>query len=109
MTKEERRIHWKKVVEEQAQSGLSASGFCREHHLKVAQFYRWHRKFKSPTPIKPVEGFIELVPSTKGSGSGIRIRLFDELCIEVDQGFDPLTLRVAVETLCGRGSKSCSP
>ncbi len=109
MTKEERRTHWKKVVDEQAQSGLSASSFCREHQLKVSQFYRWHRKFKSPTPIRPSDGFIELLPSSKDSRSGVRIRLFDELCIEVDKGFDPFTLRLAVETLYSRGSKPCSP
>jgi len=109
MTREERRDYWKTLVDEHSQSGLSASSFCLEHHLKVSQFYRWRRSFKSHTPIRPSDGFIELVPSSKGSGSGIRIRLFDDLCIEVDRGFDPLSLRVAVETLYSRGSKPCSP
>ncbi|MFQ5917589.1 MAG: hypothetical protein ACE5I0_07250 [Candidatus Binatia bacterium] len=109
MTKEERRSYWKAIVDEQIQSGLSAPSFCREHHLKVSQFYWWRRRFQKQTPMGSSDGFIELIPSSKGSGSGIRIRLFDELCIEVDRGFDPFTLRAAVETLYSKGSKPCSP
>ena len=109
MTKEERRTYWKQIVDEQALSGLPASIFCREQNLKVSQFYRWRRKFQNVTPLGSSQGFIELIPSSKGSGSGIRIRLFDDLCIEVDRGFDPFTLRAAVETLHRNGSKQCSP
>jgi len=105
MTREERRYYWKTLVNEQAQSGLPASVFCREHNLKVSQFYRWHRKFQNLTPVKSSNGFIQLIPTMKGSGSGIRIRLFDDLCIEVDRGFDPFTLHAAVETLYSKGSK----
>jgi hypothetical protein len=108
MTKEERRTYWKQIVDEQIVSGLSASIFCQEHNLKVSQFYRWRRKFQDLTPVRSSNGFIQLIPTTKGSGSGsgIRIRLFDDLCIEIDRGFDPFTLRAAVETLYTRkGSK----
>ena len=105
MTREERRHYWKTLVDEQTQSGLSASNFCREHNLKVSQFYRWRRKFQNLTPVRSSNGFIRLIPTMKGSGSGIRIWLFDDLCIEVDRGFDPFTLRAAVETLYNRGSK----
>jgi hypothetical protein len=45
MTKEERRIYWKHIVEEQAASGLDASAFCRKHDIKIPQFYRWRQKF----------------------------------------------------------------
>ncbi len=108
MTREENRIYWKTVVEEQGQSGLPASVFCREHNLKVSQFYRWSGKFQNLTPVRSSNGFIQLIPTTsKGSGwSGIRIRLFDDLSIEVDRGFDPFTLRSAVETLYSKASKA---
>ena len=104
MTREEHRIYWKTLVDEQAQSRLPASIFCREHNLKVSQFYRWRRKFQNLTPVRSSNGFIQLIPTMKGSRSGIRIRLFDDLCIEVDRGFDPFTLRAAVETLYRKGS-----
>lgn len=105
MTREEHRTYWKTLVDEQAQSGLPASIFCREHNLKVSQLYRWRRKFQNLTPVRSSNGFIQLIPTMKGSGSGIRVRLFDDLCIEVDRGFDPFTLRAAVETLYSKGSK----
>ena len=106
MTREEARHYWKTLVDEQGQSGLPASIFCREQNLKVSQFYRWRRKFQKQTPVRSSNGFIQLIPTTpKGSGSGIRIRLYDDLCIEVDRGFDPFTLRGAVETLYSRESK----
>lgn len=105
MTKEERRAYWKQIVDEQIASGLSASVFCQEHNLKVSQFYRWRRKFQNLSPVRSFNGFIRLIPTTKGSGSGIRIRLFDDLLIEVDRGFDPFTLRAAVETLYRKGGK----
>jgi hypothetical protein len=108
MTKEERRTYWKTLVDEQIQSGISAPSFCKEHHLKVSQFYWWRRRFQKQSSVVPSDGFIELIPSSKDSRSGIRIRLFNELCIEVDRGFDPFTLRAAVETLYSRANKSCS-
>jgi hypothetical protein len=110
MTKEELRTQWKTLVDTQIQSGLSAPSFCRKHHLKVSQFYWWRRRFQKQTPVGPSDGFIELIPSSKRSGgSGIRIRLFDDLYIEIDRGFDPFTLRAAVETLYSRTNKSCLP
>ena len=39
MTSEERRHYWKTLVDEQSQSGLSASNFCLEHN-KVSRFVR---------------------------------------------------------------------
>jgi hypothetical protein len=104
MTNGERRTYWKTQVDEHAQSGLPASIFCQEHNLKVSQFYRWRRKFQNLTTVRSSNGFIQLIPATKGSGSGIRIRLFDDLCIEIDRSFDPFTLRAAVETLYDKGS-----
>jgi hypothetical protein len=105
MTKEERRIYWKQVVDEQIQSGLPASSFCRKHNLKVSQFYRWRQRLKNHTPIRPSDGFIELIPSSQDSDSGIRIRLFHDLSIEVKRNFDPITLRAVVHTLLNSDSK----
>ena len=109
MTKEERRTYWKVLVDEQAQSGLTAPSFCREHNLKLSQFYRWRRKFKA-TENAPgsSDGFIELIPSLKDSSSGIRIRLFHELCVEVERGFDPVTLRAVIHTLCSGSEQMCT-
>jgi hypothetical protein len=108
MTKEERHAYWKQIVDEQAQSGLSAPSFCREHNLKVSQFYGWRRRFKNPPPMRSTEGFMELIPSSKDSASGIRIRLSRDLSIEVERGFDPITLQAVIHTLGSWGVKPCS-
>ena len=104
MTKEERRAHWRTLVEKQTESGLSGAAFCREHHIKRAQFYRWHRRFRKRDRDQGAvsAGFMELVPLSGQAGSGIRIHLRDGLSIEVDRGFDPLTLQSTIEAL---GSK----
>jgi hypothetical protein len=101
MTNKERTSHWRAIVEKQAESGLSAADFCREHQLKVSQFYRWNVKFRNSDDEqgRTSNGFLELVPSIKQSGSGIRIQLRDGICVEVERGFDPLTLRQAIQAL----------
>jgi hypothetical protein len=105
MTKQERRTYWKRLVDEQRQSGFAATIFCRENNLKLSQFYRWRRKFRTQSPTRSWDGFIELIPSVKDSSSGIRIRLFHDLFIEVERGFDPVTLRAVIHTLCSSGSE----
>jgi hypothetical protein len=100
MTKAERRSHWHALIEKQAESGLSGAAFCRQHHIKVAQFYRWHRRFREhQDQAIASSGFMELVPLSGQTASGIRIYLRDGLSIELDRGFDPLTLRNAIEAL----------
>jgi hypothetical protein len=108
MTKKERLTYWKQVVDEQTLSGLSVSSFCLHHNLKASQFYRWRRKFKSQNAPGSSDGFIELIPSLKDSSSGIRIRLFHELCIEVERGFDPVTLRAVIHALYSGSEQTCS-
>jgi hypothetical protein len=111
MTREERISYWRNQVEKQADSGLIATVFCRDNHIKLSQFYRWRRRFCTQAFNNDVSssGFLELVPSLGHPPSGVRIRLDNKLCIEVDRGFDSFTLRAAVETLYSRGSKPCSP
>lgn len=108
MTKEERRTYWKQIVDEQIASGLSAPVFCQEHNLKISQFYRGRRKFQNLRPVSSSNGFIKLIPSIKGSGSGIRIRISNELFIEIDRGFDPLTLLQRLKH-CTAKDKLCLP
>jgi len=46
MTRDERNTYWCGLVDEQAQSGLTVSGFCRNHHLNLSQFYLQRRRFQ---------------------------------------------------------------
>jgi hypothetical protein len=100
MTPKERRNHWLSLVEKQSESGVSAAAFCKVHELKIQQFYAWRRRL-NPTGTDE-SPFIRLIPASKGKESGIRILLGQTMAIELDQGFDPPTLRTAVECLRSR-------
>jgi hypothetical protein len=102
MTRDERTAHWRGLVDEQAQSGMSAAAFCRDHHLKLAQFYRWRRRLRYEQDNDIASGFLQLIPSSKQGSSGIRIHLGNGLSIELERVFDPHTLRTAIEALYGR-------
>ena len=103
MNRDERTAHWRGLVDEQAESGLSAAAFCRDHHLKLPQFYRWRSRLRSVEGNSASNGFLELASRTvQPSGSGIRIHLGNGLSIELERLFDPLTLRTAIEALYGR-------
>jgi len=104
MSKEDRASYWQKLVQEQAESGVSAAAFCKDHDINPQRFYFWRRRFKDGSDAtKEVGAFLELVPSSKNHGSGIRIRLDERLSIELERHFDPRTLRNAIDALCGQG------
>jgi hypothetical protein len=104
MTREERVTHWRRRVQEQAQSGMSAAAFCKDHQINLQRFYSWRRRFMPQSDAQLTGAFLELVPSSRLQGSGIRIRLDERLSIELDRGFDPPSLRNAIDALCGKAS-----
>ncbi len=98
MTRAERRTHWQTIIENQTTSGMSIAGYCRDAQINPSYFYTWRRRLREQQPS--AGGFLELIPDRlTGAVSGIRIRLGGRLCIEVERGFDPSTLRAVVETL----------
>jgi hypothetical protein len=104
MTKEERITHWRAIMRNQSASGLSVAAFCREHDIRAHQFHWWRHRLRKIDSLAKESGFIKLVPISTPQPSGIRIHLSGGVFIEVEQGFDPPTLRAAVETLQTQGS-----
>jgi len=105
MTLAERRTHWRTIIEDQATSGLNITAYCREKQIKRHQFHSWQRRLREQQ--SGAGGFLELIPGKASkAGSKIRIHPGTELIIEVERGFDPLTLRAVIETL--RGLSRCS-
>jgi transposase-like protein len=104
MTKEERRAHWRTIIEEQAASGMKITAFCREKQINRHQFHAWRRRLRDQ---QPCTGFLELVPGRVfETRSGISVHPGNKIIIEVERGFDPFTLRAVVETL--RSLSPCS-
>jgi hypothetical protein len=98
MTTEDRHVHWRTIIDNQAASGMNIAAYCRESHIHSSLFYTWRRKLRKQQPF--AGGFIELTPGRPDdAASGIRICLGANLSIEVARGFDPVTLRAVVETL----------
>jgi len=108
MPRESRRVYWRRLVTKQAESGLKPATFCREHQINLNLFYRWRRRFRNEQPQGVSAGFVELVPCVTEPASGLRIRLGETVSIEVDRGFDPVTLRAVIEAISSGGT-SCLP
>jgi hypothetical protein len=99
MRREDRQKYWRSLVEKLAESGMSAAAFCKEERINPQRFYAWRRRFRDDSPNA---GFLRLVPTSKSTPSGVRIVLDHGMGIEVDRGFDPVTLREIIEALCAR-------
>ena len=59
--------HWQKLVDSQAQSGLSGARFCREHQVAYASFISWRKRLQEVTsqPSRPSDTtFVELTAPT---------------------------------------------
>ena len=101
----EHRACWRERVEAQGSSGLSAAGYCREHGLARASFYRWRRIFSAEVSAEKPTVFAELrvsapsVSSVSSEASGVEVVVSGERRIRVKPGFDEDTLRRAVAIL----------
>ena len=112
MTREERRTHWREIIEQQEASGMNAAAFCREHNVNLSRFYHWRRRLKQDS----VGGFLELSsdpPSSRPglTTAGILIHMNGDVCIELAPDFDSVTLQRAVHVLrdCSLGRQPCFP
>lgn len=106
MTQEQRATYWQNLINAHSRSSLSVTEFCRDHQINRQRFYIWRQRFKSQ-PHAPVTGaFLELVASSKNGESGIRLRMDQDMAIELDNGFDPATLRQVISVL---RVQSCLP
>ncbi len=97
----ERRESWRAIIEKHAKSGMSAVAFCKAQKINPQRFYSWRKRFNRDT--HKARGFIRLVPTSETGRSGIRIHLDHGISVEVDRGFDPVTLREAIDALSNRG------
>ena len=100
MTKDERSTYRQSLIDKQAQSSLTAAVFCRQHEVNAYQFYHWRRRLRKEQSRKtnPRE-FVELVPYEKQSSPWVRIRLSNDLSIEVERSFDTLTIRGVIQAV----------
>ena len=101
MSTEERYAHWREVIEAQKTSGLNIAEYCRSQNIRSSYYYAWRNRIRKRQIVK--QGFLELSPyssnATKDTGVCIAA---GNLIIEVNRGFDPITLRSVLSCIASR-------
>ncbi len=110
----DRRERWRALVDEQRQSGMSVSVFCRERSIPPSSFFAWRRKLDTRPKVRPVvppdgdAGFaasftrVKLLQETAAvapAESGLELRLPGDCRVIVRRGFDRGLLIELMRTL----------
>jgi hypothetical protein len=84
---------WRKLVSEQARSGMDVTTFCRERALCRPYFFVWKKRLREGAAAKFLEVQVaEPAPSVPGD-SRIEVRLQNGRSLVVGRGFDADHLR----------------
>lgn len=89
---DERIAHWRGVVEQWQDSGMSKAGFCRENEVPVWQFYYWVKR------LSELDGNDAGFARVSAAGSGVCLRL-GGVRLEIEPGFDEATVKRLVTVL----------
>ena len=98
----EKRKFWNEHIEGWQESNLTQTEYCRQHNLIPHRFTYWKNRI-----VKPQETFVPLVQVNMEANfnanpaytSPLRLVFNNQYHVEVDRGFDPVTLRQLVYTL----------
>jgi hypothetical protein len=98
----QKRRFWEQQIQRWRDSGLTQTEFCRLQNLKPHQLTYWKKRFhRTQAPVSLVE--LQLGSASQShtcsSGSPLRLILDEQYRIDIDRGFDPVTLQQLVLTL----------
>ena len=79
----DRAAYWRRLVERQAQSGLSIARFCEQEDVSPASFYNWRRRLAEEADERPA--FLP-VQVRADLGSALEIVLPGAVTIRVPDG-----------------------
>lgn len=99
---EETRRFWKEQIQGWQESDLSQLEYCRKHNLIPHRFTYWKQKLVKPvkTPASLVQVNMKAdFNSAPAYSSPLRLVFNNQYHIEIDRGFDPITLRQLVHAL----------
>ena len=104
-SREEDLSRWRGLVSDQVASGKSVAAFCREHGLRVWQFYEWKKRLRKPdtaafvaVAVSRAEAPAQPAPYTV-QVSGIEIRHCRGWSLIVEPGVDAGHLRRLLSVL----------
>jgi len=98
----EKRLFWEQQIQQWKDSGLTQTEFCHLHNLKPHQLTYWKKRFhRTQAPVSLIELQLgsAVQSHTCSNGSPLRLILDEQYRIDIDRGFDPVTLRQLVLTL----------
>ena len=99
----EKRLYWRRILEEAATSGISMREFCRQRRLKETQFYWWRRMLKSGGQERRVErerGSFALVSEEAGTiAADLELVLHDGRRLRIGRGVEEESLRAVLAAL----------
>lgn len=98
---EGKRQFWKEQVQQWQESGLSQKEYCRQNNLRDNQLTYWKKRFiRTESSVSLVELKVAgNIFSNHSSRSPLRLNFGNGYQIEVDQGFDPVTLKQLIYVL----------
>lgn len=92
------RKKWRELIQQQQQSELSVSAFCRRHGFSDQSFYNWRKRLAATEPVRfalvdasPPTGADRVTPMELILTSGDRLR--------IAPGADAATLRAVLTVL----------
>jgi len=97
--------HWRGVLREQAASGQSMAGYCREHGLQEWQLYEWKKRLRRPAPAPFIAVTVSspeapAQPSSQNmQTAGIELRHGSGWSLIVEPDFDASHLRRVLSVL----------
>ena len=112
--KETAAERWRKLIEQQRESGLPVSAYCRERGISAASMFAWRRRLRPASALPGAEIFkpVKIVSSAVGSAHGqsdsvieLPAASFIELCLPGDRrlmvrrGFDRQLLLEVIDAL----------
>jgi hypothetical protein len=117
--KEDAATRWRKLIEQQRESGLPVSAYCRERGLSAASMFAWRRRLRTASALSGAEIFkpVKIVSSAVGSARGQSDSVIElsaasviELCLPGDRrlmvrrGFDRQLLLDVIDALAPRSA-----
>ena len=98
----ERRSFWQEHLGQWHASGMTQVAYCRQQGLKLAQFGYWKKRLVTARASAMAPPAVEFVAvQMTAARAPLAVVLNGRLRVEVQPGFDPVTLRAVVQALGG--------
>ena len=103
VSREENRIRWEGIVQQQSESGLSAAAFCREQQISYQSFGYWKRRLQrgDEQPLVQSSRFQEVRIAPGPEPEGMFEVILGAVTIRVPSRFAELDLQKILRVVAG--------